>query len=528
MLSQNIQLALDEAKLKDIKLESVDALIEFSSDILAREINQHKIHEVQLNVIHATTEQIMKHDARYFRGIIEEAVSALILEGKEDLWIMEIKFQLFLDGYYFTEKTILRTLALLNHNISTKNDNIDKRIRLALSAKKEAFPNVIYCKELPAINTSNDASIYIDSSIQTNKKFMQLWKDFALFVIKNNLLGHVSKTPIPQDWDETIESLISVNKSYSRAFFLDDEHVEQLKQMSYEGIASLAFLASRGTKDNLTKMFWSLAVRARGFFIFLNSKGLALFHAKYVTLTGAELSKNMLELLTKEHQTIELFNNVAQQKCVSPSPNIAKKFNQKNAHLHACNLALASNPKADLSRLSHSDINSYIESTVGYAKPSGTMSHSEFIYDLLFSSGNENAIKPRAEQSIREYYEEQIQQNIYRVSNDVLIWYKIMVKQMVDIIVFRIEEENIAKDSGKIYIRHVILLLEFLSSFDHKLSRTELSSVFTPYIKTEILQMFEWAKATGNEKKYRSATSLYKLLFDIIDLKEYQGVFCLS
>ncbi|MDD4950575.1 hypothetical protein [Sulfuricurvum sp.] len=524
-LSENILLALGEAKLRELKLESVDALVEFSEDVLARVIQGHKLISESHRAIKATSRQIMDYKTAEIKGIVEEAASILILSGYDDFWIMEIKFQLYLGGHYITESSILRALKSLGYDITTtQKDHIDKRLRLALRAASEDILNINYVETLPTINTSEDANIYIKQKIK--KQFKNLWKEYALFMVKNNLLGSVSKTPIPLGWDGTIESLAGINESYARAFFLDDEHIETLDTMGYEGIAALALLASRGAKDNLPRMFWSIGIRARAFFIWLNKKGYAVFHPKYVIYTGADMASKTIELLTKDHPVITLYNNIISNNAINQNPAITKKFKQKNVVNHARYLALASDPKSNLLALTQEDIIEYCESTKGYAKVSGTIAHQEFIFDLLYCNGNEKAIRPKEDISLESWFNSEIHKKIRTISDNTTHWYADITRAALEIANFRLTEEKYAIGTIKTFLKHYIFLLEFLSLFNHKLNRTELSKALTPYINDDNMQMFKWAKERNEGKKYRGATSSFKLLFDRLSPEsEYQGLF---
>lgn len=524
-LSENILLALEEARAQELKLESIDALIEFSEDILARVIQGHKLADEYRRAIKATSQQIIDYKIAEIKGIVEEAASILIISGYDDFWIMEIKFQLYLNGYYITENSILGALKSLGYDTTTvQKDHIDKRLRLAMRVASEKMPSINYVKTLPTINTSEGASVYLMQKIK--RRFMGLWREYALYMIKKNLLGSVSKTPIPPDWDGTIKSLINVNESYARAFFLDDEHIKTLSAMGYEGIAALALFASRGAKDSLPRMFWSISIRARAFFIWLNKKGYAVFHPKYVIYTGADMASKTIELLTKDHPAITLYNNIISGNTINQNPAISKKFKQKNVANHARYLALSSDSKSDLLSLSQEDIINYCESTKGYAKVSGTVTHREFIFNLLYCNGNEKSIRPKEDISLESWFNNEVYKKIRVISDNVLHWYANTTKAALAIADFRITVEGYTTDAAKSFLKDYLYLLEFFTFFDHKLTRRELSKALTPFINDDDKQMFKWAKERGQENKYRGATSNFKLLFDNLEsTHEYQGLF---
>jgi len=521
-ISLNIQLALNELKKQDIYLESIESMVEFSSDILSKKINIEKISNEQSKAIYLLSEHFTLSEQNKCSKIVKEAISQLILDSKKDFWINEIKFYIYQNGYYLSKKTIIQSLELLNYDtVEILKDTIEKRLRLALYAKESNMPKITYINSLPAINTSKDYEIFIKNSIKTQKNFLSLWREYATLLIKNKLLGHVSKSPIPDSWDERIESLSQINDSYARAFFLDEEHIETLKKLSYEGLASLGLLGVRGTKDNIPKMFWSLSARIRGFFVFLNAKGLCLYHAKYITLTGGDISSKIMDYFSKKHSVMAMINKITSKKTAANS-RIIKKFNAKNVRILGQYLVVASNPNANLLKLTQKDIESYISSAESYATPSGTMAHSEFIYDLLYNNGNQEAIRPREEKTAEQYFEKQKKLHISILSTDTFIWYKTLISQLLDVITSR----TVSLAGKKQHIRDIFLLLSFLDTFDHKLLRQEMKKALKVYGSSgDTPTMKEWSQKTDNMSSYNNATRTYKMLFENIELKEYVKIF---
>ena len=523
-LPENLKYAIQDVEDNELQLDSIEALAQYSQDMLSRKLHLSKLEKAQKDKIASTNTSIRDFEPSEIKNILEGIVATFIDEGISDFSTLEVKLRLYLEGCYFSEETIASAFIEIGYSTELLfEDSIDKRLRLASYAKKNNIPKLNYVKKLPHINTSKNGDIYISSSIK--RDFLKLWREYALIMIKNKLIGHVSKTPIPNTWDETLESLVNINESYAKAFFLDDEHLGILKHLSYEGIASLAFLGSRGAKDSLPKMYWALAARVRGFFVWLNSKGLALYHAKYVIFTGGDNTHKTIELFLSNNQATELYNNIIDNKSKNTNTALQKKFNQKNMHLHAKYLALMTDIKANLLELEQTQIQEYVNAASGYAEPSGTMQHREFVYDLLWANGNEKAIRPKTTQSLKEWHTS-LYTSDNSISNNAMRWYNDLIQQSYTLAEFEKSESKYTITTIKSRLTHVHILIKYLSTFHKKLTRVELAQHLTPFYKGEQPNILEWAKANELEKTYRYGQRTLKLLFNSLDNNhKYHGVF---
>ncbi len=515
-ISKNIIFAIESCKHYGIKLENGQLLPSVAREFFSRHIrpleNENDYKSISMDIVH-------DYSPKEKEKVVKEAVFRLMSEDRGDYSILELKLELFMSNVYLSEDSILEALIHLGEDIN-REDSIAKRLRLSAAFVSHGLIEIEYVDELPAINNSIDGNIILDKRILNKKTFMKLWREYALFSIKNKITGSVSKSKIPDDWDGRLDTLFAIIPAYERAYLLDSESIWFLEEVGYEGILAICQYGSKQSKSMLTRMHHAIHARCIGFFLFLNRKKYALLQPKYIIFTGAHSVSDTAKIIMDSHVVMNGFRQVLKTDDVSRSD--LKKLSQKNVDLQALKFSGSIREGCDLSAIHSKDIYAYLQHS-SHEAISGTIIHETLVLILLRNLGNLGAIeKPKEFDFGKEVLNLKHSSGIQL---ETLRSYKKLLSEMTDVV--RKEFENgKSNDYIKQYLNQIFALMKFLDTFPGKLNRKEMSAVLNTVIVSDAKKSFkQWAKKNLTDFQYADFTSKMFVLFDNIALEEYKGLY---
>ncbi len=493
-----------------MKIDSPQALVELSLDFFLREIRINNDTMLALRGIASVVERFSESETK---DLIAATAWGMIEDGINDFSILELKLELFRQQVYFSEHTIRACLEELDVNTGEIHKlTLEKRFRLAKKAVKYGLADINYADSLPAINNCKSRNIFVDRSIKRKTSFLKLWKEYAEIMMREDLGGSVSRSPLPENLK--IEEEIKKNSARAKAYLLDKDSIGHLKKLGYEGIAALILYGSRNAKNSMPRALHSLAARLMGFFLYLSWKGLAVPHSRFLIYTGGEVFSRIAKHFTRSHVVTKALAGF-----VSSSASMtANKF-----PLLSYKFASAVRHDADLAVLSFDEINTYIKGVEGESV-SGTLRLDSFCLKFLQYLGNTNAFKKKTELDIDVRWTEELLNS--EVSSDVLKWYKTLTEELIEVVVYRYEDEKISENYTISHIRAIVFLLEFLSIFERKLDRKEMTEALNPIVKSKTMQSFvTWAENAHKKSAHQKYLSCYVILFGNINDATYLGLF---
>ncbi|CAA6799994.1 MAG: Unknown protein [uncultured Sulfurovum sp.] len=518
-VSKNIAMAIEECKSQGVLLERGELLSDISKEFFSKHIrpldNKDDYRPLTIDIVKDFSQEEKI-------GLVKESVIRLMSEERDDYSMLELKLELFVIGIYLSEESIVEALMHLGENVDRK-DSIQKRLRLSTAFVNHGFVKAEYVDTLPMINNSLDGNVMLDKRINNNKTLMKLWKEYTLYSIKNNISGHVSKTKIPDDWDDKLDSLFYLNPSYEKAYLLDSESVWFLKEVGYEGVLAMCQFGSKQSKSSLTKMYHSIHARCIGFFMYLNRKKYALLQPKFIIFTGAHSVSDTARVIVGDHVVMSGFRTILKMDDIPKAEH--EKMNQKNVDLLALKFAASVLEGCDLSEISSKDLYAYLEHS-SHEAISGTIILETLVFILLRNLGNKAAIKKKKE---FDFNNEVLQiRQASELNNSTLKNYKKLLSEMIDVV--RREHEN-RKSNGYIkqYLSQVFVLMRFLDTFEEKLNRKEMVAVLNTVIVSDVANSFAtWAKENLSAAQYVDFTTKMFVLFDNIADDEYKGLYSRS
>ena len=525
LVSKNLTYAMDSCKNSNIKVLNIESLIEYSKDILNIHLSNPSPEIIK--IIEYSSDIILK-DSEI--ELLKKKVNEIILiiglsKAIEQESINEIKIYL-LKKYkiYLSENDILS--ILVDSNINTKpfiKDDIKKRLRYAEILIDANIVNIEYVEILPQINTNQNGDIVLLNKINNTKSFVKLWREYVEFLINNEIFGHIKRGDL--DTTGNLDKLIKLHPEYAEAFFLDGNNYKSLIRMGYEGIAALAFTAMNKFKNDnekrtLSKKFHSTNARCAGFFMWLNTKGLALSHPKYITIYGGTLIIDIINKLSSNNIINEVYLKALSEPQMSKK-NLAE-ISRDHAKNHLRYLFFSVSPDLDALSLSRDEFEDYLSSSDYYANPSGCINHKNFVSKIFSAYGNKMAIFTKKQINIMEYYHEKLASE--NLKEKTLKNFSILISAAERIIIERKENEGISYDHLKGHIKTYCTLFSFLNTIEEKPSRKELIDYLNPIAKTE----YDFKKFTTNkhsEKYYNACHSHLILLFNEIPTSEYSHIY---
>ncbi len=516
-LNKSLSYILSGIESDGIKLADKKALQEICSDFYGKSFKDKTINETTASA-QLFSECFVDFDPVFQIETILDAAEAL-LDSQSDFTIMELKFTLLSRGFYFSKESIELSLAVRGmHEYLVDDNNIHLRLRLVKLMTKEGWDYIDYRTDLPQINDSVGADIVIKKQIKNKKIFIKKWKEYVKFIIKNGLLGRVSKIQISSDWNGDPSTL---PKHYQEAFLLG-KYEGDLLELGYEGLSVLAVNNSRAYKNNLPEIFHGLYSRVSGFFMWLSFKGLALSHPRAMRFMGGGHDKliQIGEVLAKDLPITKAHKELLKKDTITNAEK--NKLRAQGVNIHLLQLAFSVKTDAQLNAVPKDSIFVYCENSEYYAT-SGNRSHTNIVLSVFWNLGNKAAIKTHVSFEVKSYFEEKST----HIGSETLRRYRALIRDATDVISFRLEEGEISISYTKSHINALVFLLEFLDGFDWKLSRAEMEKALNPVNENDkILRIKDYAKEKDCLGAYRSHTSKYRMLFESIDsANTYHGAY---
>ncbi len=500
-----------------IKLANRKALQEICTDFYGKSFRDNTINEA------TTSAQLFSDCLVDFDPIFQietiQDVADTLLDSQSNFTVMELKFMLLSNGFYFSTEDIEMSLSVGGmYKYLIEDDDIYLRLRLVKLMVREGWDYIEYKESLPLINDSPDANIVIKRQIKDKKIFIKKWKEYVEFIIKDGLLGRVSKRKVSPNWNGDTSTL---PRHYQEAFLLGI-HEEDLLELGYEGLSILSVHNSRSYKNNLPEIFQGLYSRVSGFFMWLSSEGLALSHPKAIRFTGGGQDKlnQISETLAKKLPLLKAYEDLFSKDTITKTEK--NKLQASGVNIHLLQLAFSVSTNANLCTIPKNSIFTYCENAEYYAT-SGNRSHTNIVLSILWNLGNKAATKTEIQFEVKSYFEEK---STY-IGSETLRRYKTLIADAISIISFRLEENEISMLYAKSHVGALVFLLEFLDNFDWKLSKAEMEKALNPIIENNtILRIKDYAKEKNCFASYRAYTSKYRMLFEEFDSgNAYFGIY---
>ncbi|RLA84710.1 MAG: hypothetical protein DRG78_00700 [Epsilonproteobacteria bacterium] len=503
----------------NIKIE-IEAFCEFADNILNLTVKNISRSDCQLlNDMEISIEMTNTEKTR----IVEDALEALGANKEKTLWILEIKLQIYLFGYYLCEDTIMSILT--KKDINTK-DTINARMRYARMISLAGLVSVKFSSTLPAFNSSRTPTVHISSAISDN--FVQLWKEYAAYLIKNNLAGSITKSKLPNGWNGTFDNIAKLYPIYKKAFMLD-ENIKFLEENGFEIIAALAFVGGKRAKNDigsrwtgLPRVYHSIRSRASGFLLWLLMRESVIFHPKYLVMTGGTYMSNLVNFILKDHDLFKVLNNA--KNSTRLSERARKTFLNGTAHVHLYKLCTAVSRHNNLLSISLEEFERYIASAAYYSTtPDNNMSHFSFLQNICLSAGNTMVLVQKEQETISEKIDRLISAvKIKDSTRDRYIKLTITAKKLA-------LNASVGDGQKSNYITAYLLLLEFLNNFNVEISSDKMISILNiDHQYDEELHLSKWLKENKYENKFSLGQTFIKKLFQISPIRKYRKVFSLA
>ena len=518
-ISKNIQQVIKSCKIQGVKLERGELLPDMSKEFFSKHIRPFE----NIDDYKAVTIDIVQDYSQEEKiNFVKESVLKLLSEDRSDYSLLELKLELFTSGVYFGDSSIAKALIELGENVD-REDSMQKRLRLCTAFVNHGLVEIEYMGALPILNNSLDGNVMLNQRINNKKTLMELWREYTLYSIKNEITGHVSKTRIPYDWDGKLDSLFSIIPSYEKAYLLDKGSIWFLEKVGYEGILAMCQFGSKQSKSSLTQMHRSIHARCIGFFMYLNRKKYALLQPKYIIFTGANSVSDTVRTIMKNHSAMSSFSRLLEMDVLSQSEH--KKMSQKNVELQALKFAGSVLDGCDLSAVPSKDFYGYLEHN-SHEGVSGTIIHETFVLTLLRGLGNHSAIEKK---KVFNFDNEVLRlRHLAKLNEKTLSSYKKLLSELIDV-VHKLHKDGMSNGYIKQYLNIVYVFMRFLDTFPKKLNRKEMTAVLNTVICSDVDNSFTvWGKENLSDTQYADFTTKMFILFDNITINEYRGLYSRS